>query len=97
MFFSATMSNDVLSLANSMLRDPEKVSVAPPATIAENIEQQAMFVTLMNKRAALTHVLEGEGVTRALVFTRTKQEADRVVQHITAAGVVADAIHSSNS
>ena len=97
MFFSATMSNDVLSLANTILKNPVTVSVAPPATIAENIEQQVMFVTQMNKRSLLTSVLQGEEVKRALVFTRTKQEADRVVQHVIADGVVADSIHSDKN
>lgn len=97
MFFSATTSNDVLSLANTMLRNPLKVSVAPPATIAGNIEQQVMFVSHVNKRALLTHILEGDEVNRALVFTRTKQEADRVVQHVIGAGIVADSIHSDKN
>ena len=56
-----------------------------------------MFVTLMNKRVLLTHVLEGDEVKRALVFTRTKQEADRVVQHIVGNGIVADSIHSDKN
>ena len=97
MFFSATMSDAVLSLARSMLRDPVRVSVAPPAKIADNISQRVMFVSLMNKRALLTHVLDDAEVKRALVFTRTKMEADRVLQHVAAAGASADSIHSDKN
>jgi ATP-dependent RNA helicase RhlE len=97
MFFSATLSNEVLSLASGMLDNPEEVAVAPPATIADSIEQQVMFVAQTHKRALLTHVLNQDNIKRALVFTRTKREADRVVQHVMADGISADAIHSDKN
>ena len=97
MFFSATLSNEVLSLASNMLNSPEEVAVAPPATIVGTIEQQVMFVSQPNKRALLAHVLNQEEIKRALVFTSTKREADRVVQHVIAEGISADAIHSDKN
>jgi ATP-dependent RNA helicase RhlE len=97
MFFSATLSNDVLSLAGSMLQDPEEVAVAPPATIAGRIDQQVMFVSGANKRQLLSWLLHRDDIPRALVFTRTKREADRVVQHVIDDGISADAIHSDKN
>jgi ATP-dependent RNA helicase RhlE len=97
MFFSATLSNEVLSLASNMLDHPTEVAVAPPATIAGSINQQVMFVSPRDKRLLLTHVVQNEDAPRTLVFTRTKREADRVVQHLEHEGISADAMHSDKN
>jgi ATP-dependent RNA helicase RhlE len=97
LFFSATMLPEVVRLANSILSDPVKVEAHPVASTAELVEQRVMFVEKADKRPLLGQVLKDGGVSRALVFTRTKHGADRVVRQLARDGVTADAIHSNKS
>ncbi|MEO0500190.1 MAG: DEAD/DEAH box helicase, partial [Pseudomonadota bacterium] len=97
LFFSATMPKDIAELAGRYLTKPEKVAVTPVATTAERVEQMATFVNQNEKQALLTVTLEREPIERALVFTRTKHGADRVVRHLLAADIKAAAIHGNKS
>ena len=97
LFFSATMPKTIAELGDRFLTDPVKVSVAPPSTTAERVEQVATFVNQAEKQALLTMRLRSEPIDRALVFTRTKHGADRVVKHLHAAGIPANAIHGNKS
>ena len=97
LFFSATMPKTIADLGESFLTNPVKVSVAPPATTAERVEQVVTFVNQAEKQALLTLTLKRETIERALVFTRTKHGADRVVKHLVAAGIPANAIHGNKS
>jgi ATP-dependent RNA helicase RhlE len=97
LFFSATMPKAIAELGDSFLTDPVKVSVAPPSTTAERVEQYVTFVNQKEKQALLTLTLRREAIDRALVFTRTKHGADRVVKHLHAAGIPANAIHGNKS
>ena len=97
LFFSATMPRAIEDLAARYLTDPVKVSVKPAATTAERVEQWVSFVNQSEKPALLQTVLRGDGVERALVFTRTKHGADRVVRQLGNAGIEAAAIHGNKS
>jgi ATP-dependent RNA helicase RhlE len=97
LFFSATMPKTIAELGEQFLSSPVKVSVAPPSTTAERVEQRAIFVNQSEKQALLTMKLKSEPVERALVFTRTKHGADRVVKNLVAAGIGANAIHGNKS
>lgn len=97
LFFSATMPNEIASLARQFLNDPVTVSVAPQSTTAERVEQIVTFVDQREKQALLHHVLKAEDIDRALIFTRTKHGADRVVRHMAGAGIRAAAIHGNKS
>ena len=97
LFFSATMPESILGLANKLLNQPVRVSVTPPATTVERIDQQVLFVDRGNKRALLQKVLSGTTCDRALVFTRTKHGADKVALQLNRNGVQADAIHGNKS
>jgi ATP-dependent RNA helicase RhlE len=97
LFFSATMPKTIADLGDSFLTDPVKVSVAPPSTTAERVDQFVTFVNQKEKQALLTLTLKRETIDRALVFTRTKHGADRVVKHLLAAGIQANAIHGNKS
>jgi ATP-dependent RNA helicase RhlE len=97
LFFSATMPKAIAELGDRFLNDPVKVSVAPQSTTAERVEQYATFVTQGEKQALLTIKLKSEPIDRALVFTRTKHGADRVVKNLAAAGVRSEAIHGNKS
>lgn len=97
LFFSATMPKEIAALAQQFLHDPVTVSVAPQATTAEKIRQRVTFVEQKEKQALLHHVLRSEEIDRALIFTRTKHGADRVVRHLKGAGIDAFAIHGNKS
>jgi ATP-dependent RNA helicase RhlE len=97
LLFSATMPNAIQELANSIQRDPLRVSVAPQVTTAETVEQAVYFVAKPDKRSLLQQLLTTPDVERALVFTRTKRGADRVARALVEGGVDAAAIHGNKS
>ncbi len=97
LLFSATMPADIEELARRILVDPMRVAVAPVATTAERIEQSVYFVPREGKRALLEHVLRDSAIERALVFTRTKHGADKVVKMLERASIFAEAIHGNKS
>ncbi|WFU24014.1 DEAD/DEAH box helicase [Bradyrhizobium sp. CB1717] len=97
LFFSATMPKDIAELADSMLRDPARVAVTPVSSTAERINQRILQVDFSAKPAFLTKLLKDEPINRALVFTRTKHGADKVVKTLEKAGIPASAIHGNKS
>jgi ATP-dependent RNA helicase RhlE len=97
LFFSATMPKDIAELAEQMLRDPARVAVTPVASTVERITQRIIQVDHSAKPALLAQLLKQEQVSRALIFTRTKHGADKVVKGLARAGITADAIHGNKS
>jgi ATP-dependent RNA helicase RhlE len=97
LFFSATMPPEIQKLANTILVKPEKVEVTPPATTAETVTQSVYFVDKKDKRQLLNFVLRDPAIKSALVFTRTKHGADKVVKDLEKADVKAEAIHGNKS
>ncbi|OCC22736.1 DEAD/DEAH box helicase [Croceicoccus estronivorus] len=101
LFFSATMPKAIADLGKQFIHDPVRVEVAPQSTTAERVEQFATFLNQPEKQALLTLSLRGGladgSIDRALVFTRTKHGADRVVRHLSTAGIPAAAIHGNKS
>jgi len=97
LLFSATMPREIQALADSILHDPVEVRVAAASPAADTVEQALYFVDARQKPALLEHLLKSPQMTRALVFTRTKRGADRVVRHLGRCDVAASAIHSNKS
>ncbi len=97
LMFSATMPRAITELAAQMLRDPIKVAVTPEASTVERVEQRVIRVDRAAKSAVLIDVLRAEAIDRALVFTRTKHGADKVVRSLVRAGIAAEAIHGNKS
>ncbi len=97
LFFSATMPKEIQSLADSILNKPEKVEVTPVSSTAETIEQTLFMVEKSDKRDLLLHVLKDKSIKTALVFTRTKHGADKVVKDLLRANITAEAIHGNKS
>jgi ATP-dependent RNA helicase RhlE len=97
LFFSATMPQQIAELARAMLRDPVKVAVTPAATTVEKVAQRVIHVDRAGKAAMLAELLRKEPVDRALVFTRTKHGADKVVRMLVKSGIAAQAIHGNKS
>lgn len=97
LFFSATMPDEIQSLANMMLKDPAKVEVTPPSSTVDKIEQRIYFTNKPDKRKLLLHLLESNGISNALVFTRTKHGADKVARFLDKAKINSAAIHGNKS
>jgi ATP-dependent RNA helicase RhlE len=97
LLFSATMPKDIADLAQAMLRDPARVAVTPVSSTAERITQRIIQVDHSAKPAQLAQLLRGEQIDRALIFTRTKHGADKVVKSLAKAGIAANAIHGNKS
>ncbi|MCA8943944.1 MAG: DEAD/DEAH box helicase, partial [Planctomycetes bacterium] len=95
--FSATMPPAIVKLSQTILVEPVRVEVTPPATTVERIEQSVYLVDKKRKRDLLGEILRDPTIERALVFTRTKHGADRVSKHLRRLGVDADAIHGNKS
>jgi ATP-dependent RNA helicase RhlE len=97
LMFSATMPPEIEQLAGTMLKDPATVKVDPPTTTAEAVEQAVCLVDKGNKKHLLPRLLMAKEVKTALVFTRTKHGADKVVRDLDKAGIEAMAIHGNKS
>ena len=97
LFFSATMPKTIRQLADAYLRNPAQVAVTPVATTAERVSQSVTFVNQPEKQALLTTFFQSTPIDRALVFSRTKHGADKIVRFLAAAGIEANAIHGNKS
>jgi ATP-dependent RNA helicase RhlE len=97
LFFSATMPAEIQSLADSILQKPARVEVAPVSSTADTIQQSLYYVGKNDKRLLLNHILQDKKIKTALVFTRTKHGADKVVKDLIRAGITAEAIHGNKS
>ena len=102
LFFSATMPKQIKELVSGYCNNPVQVSVTPESTTAERIEQFLFMVQQDEKPALLELVLSGRHKVPgefdlALIFTRTKHGADRVVKKLSRAGIQANAIHGNKT
>lgn len=95
LFFSATMPPEIVKLAQTILDDPSKVTVTPVSSTVDIIQQKIYYVDKLNKNHLLKHILKDENIKTALVFTRTKHGADKVVRMLIEWGIVAEAIHGN--
>jgi ATP-dependent RNA helicase RhlE len=97
LFFSATLPNEVKSLAYDSLREPVTVEAAPHKTTAEGVEQFVYPVDPKRKTDLLLQLLEGEGMDSVIVFTRTKMGADKLIARLNAAKVSAAVMHGDRA
>lgn len=97
LFFSATMPKEIASLADSILKNPVKIEVAPVSSTADTVKQKIFFSTKTDKKNLLIHLLQNPEILNVLVFTRTKHGADRVVKDLEKARIPAEAIHGNKS
>ena len=89
LFFSATMPLSIVALAETILKNPSKVSVTPESTTAETIDQSLYYVSKDNKRKLLVDLLSDKNINTALVFTRTKYGADKLSRILNKSGIKA--------
>jgi len=97
LFFSATMPPEIQKLADALLTNPAKVAVTPVSSTVDAIEQTLYYVDKKDKVDLFLHLLKEKNVGTALVFTRTKHGADKVVKLLHRAEVTAAAIHGNKS
>ncbi len=97
LLFSATMPKPIRALAQDFLREPVEISVTPVARPADRIEQAAYMVKGASKPDLLGQLLAADDMDRAIVFTRTKHGADKVVRLLASNGLYAEAIHGNKS
>lgn len=97
LFFSATMPPEIQTLANVLLTNPSKVEVTPVSSTVDKIEQSLYYTDKQNKVPLLLHLLKNKEIVTALVFTRTKHGADKVVKLLHREHITAAAIHGNKS
>jgi len=97
MFFSATMPTEITKLADQLLINPAKVEITPVSSTVDIIEQAVYYVNKSNKIHLLIQLLKNKSIISALVFSRTKRGADKIVGALEKAGLRAQAIHGNKS
>ena len=97
LFFSATMPVEIVKLSATILNNPRKVSVTPDSLTVDIIRQFVYFVDKGNKNSLLVNILKEQDIKTALVFTRTKHGADKVVKILLKNNITAEAIHGNKA
>ncbi|MDA3859693.1 MAG: DEAD/DEAH box helicase [Melioribacteraceae bacterium] len=97
LFFSATMPDEIVKLASTILSKPSQVTVTPSSSTVDIIKQSVYFVDKGNKNALLVELLKDATIKTALVFTRTKYGADKVARMLQKKHIKAEAIHGDKS
>lgn len=97
LFFSATMPHNILKLSNEILVNPKKITVNPVSSTAQTIQQYVYTTNKPNKNELLLHILKKPEIEQALVFSRTKHGADRIVRNLKKKNVESAAIHGDKS
>lgn len=97
MLFSATMPNEIVGIANRILKNPTKVEVTPPSSTVERIDQKIIFCQKAHKYQLLRKILSEENVELTLVFTRTKHGANKIVDYLAHFKIASAAIHGNKS
>lgn len=97
LMFSATMPDEIKTLVNTILKNPVKIEVTPAASTVDLIDQSVYLVEKKDKKHLLNLLLEDPSIESALIFTRTKHGADKVVKDLLGAGTAAQAIHGNKS
>jgi len=97
LFFSATMPPEIVKLAGSIVYAPVKVEVTPSASTVDIVNQFVYFIDRGNKNSLLLELLKDDKIKTALVFTRTKYGADKVVRVLKKKNITAEAIHGNKA
>ncbi len=95
LLFSATMPREVEKLAKQFMSNPKRIAVDPVSSVREPIDQTVHFVDKKKKVDLLVETLRND--LQALVFSRTKHGANKVVRKLASAGISAAAIHGNKS
>lgn len=97
LLFSATMPEEIEKLANTLLKNPDKIAVTPVSSTVDIIEQKLYFVERKDKKHLLQDILENDNVNSAIIFSRTKHGANKIVKDLLKVGIESEAIHGDKS
>jgi len=95
--FSATMPKSINDLANSAMRNHKVIEISPEVVTVKNIDQSLHFIRKSDKSALLVKLLKDELVNKAIIFIKTKHNADRVAQVLKHNDILSDTIHGDKS
>lgn len=97
LLFSATFSHEIKGLADSLLQSPQMIQVTKQNSTAEGVCQTIHPVNQADKRKLLSHLIQSKKLSQVLVFTRTKQGANKLCQDLINHGITSAAIHGNKS
>lgn len=97
LFFSATMADTIMELANTILKNPVSIEVTPNSSTVETIDQSLYTVTKSDKKELLLHLLRNPEIKTAIVFSKTKHGANKIEKILADAGIPSAAIHGNKS
>jgi ATP-dependent RNA helicase RhlE len=97
LLFSATFSEEIKKLADTMLRNPQLIEVARRNQVTDTVTHVVHPVSSDGKRALLAHLIKSQDLRQALVFVGTKFGASRLAVYLAKQGIEADAIHGDKS
>ena len=97
LMFSATFSDEIRTLAKSLVNNPVEVSVTPNNSTAKSVEQWIHPVDKAKKTTLLIRLIKEGHWQQALVFSRTKHGANKLTKQLEDAGIKAAAIHGNKS
>lgn len=97
LLFSATFSNEIKQLAQSLLNNPETISVAANNSTSEQVTQYVHHVDKKRKRELLSYLIGTQRWSQVLIFTRTKYGANHLAEQLNKDGIKAAAIHGNKS
>jgi ATP-dependent RNA helicase RhlE len=97
LLFSATMPEEIKALASRILKNAVTVEAAAPSTVALNIDQKIIFCKRDHKFQLLKKIIKEEVTGLVLVFTRTKNIADSVVEYLAQNRMASRAIHGDKN
>jgi ATP-dependent RNA helicase RhlE len=95
--FSATLAPEVERIASFTLKDPTRVEISKPTTVAEGISQVLYPVVQSQKPGLLLHLLKATEMQSVLVFSRTKHGADKLAKKLADAGHTVGVLHGNRS
>ncbi|HUL41928.1 MAG TPA: DEAD/DEAH box helicase [Burkholderiales bacterium] len=97
LLFSATFSEDIKKLADSLMKKPARIEIGRSNAAAEMVQHVVHLVDQKRKRELLSHIIKSQNLQQVLVFTRTKHSANRLAQQLVRDGIHSTAIHSNKS
>ena len=97
MLFSATLTDDVRFLANTVKDDAIEITISPKSTSAKTIDQWLITVDLDTKSALLSHLIKDNDWDQALIFIEKKHGAAKLASQLAKRGILAEAIHGDRS
>ena len=97
LMFSATFSDEIRTLAKSLVKNPAEISVTPRNSTVKSVKHWIHPVDKSKKQALLTRLIKDNDWYQVLVFSRTKHGANRIATQLIKRGISAAAIHGNKS